>query len=365
MIRSSCVWASLAGPSAVRPKYAAAAHASVCDAIAGWYSRGALKSIAAAVTLAAALVPLAAATGHAQPSQMVVPFDIAAGPPRYAWTTMSTPVVLHFDDAVPRQVEITRLARTVQDRAWHLADSARVTLATGAASIDGPIGVDTLLIIRAVDRPEYLLDGPFRWPSKPSTYYVRTEWRKTIRGTFSGVRGTLEWIPADEQGGRVACEWRGREDWECVGVPLQARGVVVMITSGQVTCGIPAGLPASSGIDAVTTRRSAWGRLMLVHGPSGGPSGPVRIRAKGADLQAARQRATGRDQALDTNLHIDQIAEGVVWVAGGEVRQDEWVEIEAPNQPPERVEIRELTGGPADLPLRVQLRQARTRSGGS
>jgi hypothetical protein len=225
--------------------------------------------------------------------------------------------------------------------------------------------VDTLLVIRAVDRPEYLLDGPFRWPSKPSTYYVRTEWRKTIRGTFSGVRGTLEWIPAVEQSGRVTCEWRGREDWECVGVSLQARGVVVMITSGQVTCGIPSGLVAASGIDTATTRASAWGRLMLVHGPQGDLPGPVRIRAKASELRTAQPRGTADEATLATGLRVDEIADGIAWIGGADASQDEWVEIDASDGAAERVDLRELTAGPADLPLRVQLRPVRTPAGGS
>ena len=318
-----------------------------------------------AVTVAAPLVLLFETTAQAQPSQTAVPLEIADGPPRYEWQTTSVPVVLQFDNTVPRQLEIIRLARTLQDRQWHLADTARVILSIGGASIDGPIGVDTLLVVRALDRPEYLLDGPFRWPSKPSTYYVRAEWRKTIRGAFSGVRGALEWVPADERGRGVSCVWRGKEDWECVGVPLQARGLVIMLTSGQVTCAIPTGLLSSSGIDTAKSRTSAWGRLLLVHGPSGGPSGPVRIRPKQSEVQSVQQRGSRGQAGLDTGLHIDSIADGMVWIAGTEITQGVAVEIEAPGSLPERIDMRELTAGPADLPLRVQLRPARAAPGGS
>jgi hypothetical protein len=366
MTRSSgaCVLALAAPQVSVSRMPAAPADVSGPYAIAHRLCRRVMMSAAAVVALTPAFSPpLLAATAHAQPSQIPVPLDIGDGPPRYGWKTMSVPVTLQFDAAVPTQLDVIRLARTVQDRKWHLADTARVILTNGAASIDGPIGDETLVLIRALDRPEYLLDGPFRWPSKPSTYYVRADWRKTIRGRFSGVRGALEWITADEQGRGAACEWRGKEDWECVGVPLHARGVVVMLTSGQVACGIPTGLLSSSGIDTARSRTSAWGRLMVVHGPSGGPSDPVRIRANGSGFQSVRERGSSGQAALDTDLHIDLIADGMVWIAGAEITPGVGVEIEASDGLLERIDMRELTAGPADLPLRVQLRPARAPPG--
>ena len=67
-----------------------------------------------------------------------------------------------------------------------MAETVHATVSEGALALKGPIGVDTLLLIRAAGHPGYILDGPFRWPSQAATYVVRTEWRKTIRGNSTG-----------------------------------------------------------------------------------------------------------------------------------------------------------------------------------
>jgi hypothetical protein len=49
------------------------------------------------------------------------------------------------------------------------------------------------------------------------------------------------------------------------------------------------------------------------------------------------------------------VADDVAWVAGAEVRDDWWLEIEAMDWATERVAVREVAAGPADRPLRLQV----------
>jgi hypothetical protein len=311
------------------------------------------------VVLTITLVVSVAAVGRTNSFQEVVPFTISDGLARLAWATATAPVVLQFTNDVPRDLEIMRLARSGQDRNWRLADTMHVVPAGDRVVVEGPIGIETLMLVRARDRPGYLLDGPFRWPSRPSTYIVLTKWRKTIRGTFSDPHATLQWLSADDEGDRGAgCEWRDRTEWECVGIPLHAHGVVVMITNGQVTCGIPSAVVSPAGVDVASTRTSAWGRLVVVERPKSDVTRPLHITAvrpaASGELPLA-PRSARTERAIDTRVHVDLIADGVAWIAGAEVPEDGWLEIEAADGATERVELRELARGLANTPLRVQV----------
>jgi hypothetical protein len=311
------------------------------------------------VVLALAVAVCGAPARRANSLQDVVPFAISDGLPRLPWARAKSPVVLQFDNAVLTELEIMRLARSGQDRNWRLADTMHVVPAGDRVVVEGPIGIETLMLVRARDRPGYLLDGPFRWPSRPSTYIVLTKWRKTIRGTFSDPHATLQWLSADDEGDRGAgCEWRDRTEWECVGIPLHAHGVVVMITNGQVTCGIPSAVVSPAGVDVASTRTSAWGRLVVVERPKSDVTRPLHITAvrpaASGELPLA-PRSARTERAIDTRVHVDLIADGVAWIAGAEVPEDGWLEIEAADGATERVELRELARGLANTPLRVQV----------
>jgi hypothetical protein len=314
------------------------------------YGNGKMRRIVFTI----ALVIAAPIANRASSLQGVVPFSISDDPARFPWATASVPVVFQFSNDVAGDLVITRLVRTGYEPAWHLADTIRVAASGGRAAVTGPIGIETLLVVRAGDQPGYLLDGPFRWPSKPSTYVVRTEWRKTIRGMFAGQRASLQWVSPDaDPGPGAACEWRAKAEWECVGVPLRARGVIVMISTGQVTCGIPSGVVSSSGVDTATTRTSAWGRMIIVQRPPGA-TGRVRITATRLEAADAASRLP-LDGAFDSPAHVEMVADDVAWVAGAEVRDDWWLEIEAMDWATERVAVREVAAGPADRPLRLQV----------
>jgi hypothetical protein len=303
----------------------------------------------------------------AVPPQDALPLAIAEGPLRYPWTTTAatTAVTLRLDPGMPSAIEIIRLGRAVDDRSWHLAETVHATSSEGELALKGPIGVDTLLLIRAAGHPGYILDGPFRWPSQAATYFVRTEWRKTIRGNSTGSHASLTWVSADDGAVRgPACEWVGKTTWECVGVPLNARGVVVMNMTGEVRCGIPGGVLSPSGVETTRTRATAWGRLVVAQtGVTSRSTERVRIAAKRLQIPRARPLTTRVDVVPDSRVQIDTIAEGVAWISGPEVPDDGWIEFGAHDHASERLDIREVTEGPPDLPLRVQLQPAATVSG--
>ena len=299
--------------------------------------------------------------------QEALPLAVAEGPPRYPWTTTAatTTVTLRFDRGVPAAIEIVRLGRAVDDRPWHLAETVHATVSEGEAVLKGPIGVETFLLIRAAGHPGYILDGPFRWPSQAATYFVRTEWRKTIRGNSTGSHASLTWVSTDDGAVRgTACEWVGKTMWECVGVPLNAVGVVVMNMTGEVRCGIPSGVLSPSGVETTRIRASAWGRLVIAQaGVMSQSADGVRITSKRLQVPRARPLTTRVEVLPDSRVQIDTIAEGVAWISGSEVPDDGWIEIGAHDRASERLDIREVTEAPPDLPLRVQLPPAVTVSG--
>ena len=74
------------------------------------------------------------------------PLAIGNGPARFHWNTASTAVLLQFNGPIASAIEVARLARGVDDRAWHLAETVHATVADGRAHLTGPIGVETLLL---------------------------------------------------------------------------------------------------------------------------------------------------------------------------------------------------------------------------
>lgn len=300
-------------------------------------------------------------------AQDALPLTVAEGPPRYPWSNpvATTIVTLRFDREVPAAIEVVRLARAVDDRLWHMAETVHTTASESELALKGPIGVDTLLLIRAAGHPGYILDGPFRWPSQAATYVVRTEWRKTIRGNSTGSHAPLTWVPADDGALRgMACEWVGKTTWECVGVPVNAIGVVVMNAAGEVRCGIPGGVLSPSGVETARIRAAGWGRLVIAQtGATSQSANGVRITSKRLQVPSARPLTTRVEVVADSRVQIDTIAEGVAWISGSGLSDDGWIEIGAHDRASERLDLRDVTELPPELPLRVQLQPAATVSG--
>ncbi len=315
------------------------------------------------------LLSLATLVGQVQAvsAQDASPLTVAEGPPRFPGLNplAASTVTLRFDGAVPAAIEVVRLGRAADDRSWHMAETVHATPSAGDLALKGPIGMDTLLLIRAPGHPGYILDGPFRWPTQAATYVVRTEWRKTIRGNSTGSHASLTWVATDDGAvGGTSCEWVAKTTWECVGVPVNAIGVVVMNTAGEVRCGIPGGVLSPSGVETARIRAAGWGRLVIAQtGAVSHSADGVRITSKRTQVPPARPLTTRVEVVPDSRVQIDTIAEGVAWISGSGVSDDGWIEIGAHDRASERLDLREVTEVPPELPLRVQLQPAVTVSG--
>lgn len=311
------------------------------------------------------LLLLAPRHGEGFRLQESLPLTIAEGPSRAFWIGGTTAVTLQLDNGIPSALEVIRLVRAAADRPWQVAETVRVKASDGNPMLQGPPGVETLLLIRGAGHPGYILDGPFRWPSQPATYVIHPRWRKTIRGRSSGAHTSLTWLEKDDGvASRAMCTWVDGTNWECVGVPLNATGVVYTVAPGEVTCSIPSGVLSPSGIETTRNRIGAWGRLVVVE--AGGATlskEGIRISAKRAFVSRSRPSAARLEVIPDPRIHIDSIGDGVAWVSGNEVPGDGWVEVGASDRAPTRVEVRELAEVPPDLPLRLQLQPAVTVSG--
>lgn len=314
---------------------------------------------------AALILSYLAAYAAGVPGQEPIPFSIADGPPRYPWNHKTTAVTLRFDGPMPAVLQIVRLVRVDDNRAWRVAETLNANTSEANVSLQGSIGAETLLLIRAPGRPGYILDGPFRWPVQGATYAVNTQWRKTIRGHSTGPHTSLIWVAED--GGvapRTTCEWTGTTAWECVGVPLNAIGVVVTTTPGDVRCSIPNGMVSTSGVEATNNFSSAWGRMVVVQATGTVRSRDgIRITAKRLEVPRERPLATRLEVVPDSQIHVERVADGVVWVWGTGAPTDGWLEVAGTGAATERIDIREVTDVPPALPLLIQLQAPATMFG--
>lgn len=295
-------------------------------------------------------------------AQEPIPFSVADGPPRYPWNLKTTAVTLRFDRPMAGVLEIVRLVRVPESRAWHVAETLSANTAGGNVSLQGSVGAETLFLIRARGSLGYILDGPFRWPAQAATYLVNTTWRKTIRGHSTGSHGPLIWVAKDEGGvARTTCEWTASTTWECVGVPLEAVGVVVATTAGEVRCSIPSGPVSTSGVQGTGNHSSAWGRLIVVRtGGTVRSKDGIRVTAKRLQVSRERPLATRLEVLPDRQIHVERVADDVVWVWGTDTPAGAWIEIAATGAATERIDVHEVSEVTPELPLSIQLQASAT-----
>ena len=209
-----------------------------------------------------AVLLLFAASAAIAGSQGPFPLTVAEGPLRLSSSAGTTEVAIKVETGTDAALEITRLVRARSHQPWHVAATVDRKATDQESLLEGIAGVETLLLIRSQGHPGYILDGPFRWPSQRARYVVRPRWRRTVRGQFSGPHAPLVWVTSDDSiMAQTICDWVGETDWECVGVPLNAVGVVLTTRPGEVRCSIPTGHVTPAGIEDTRNRVGAWGRL--------------------------------------------------------------------------------------------------------
>jgi hypothetical protein len=278
-----------------------------------------------------------------------------------------TDVTLHFEGDPPDALEIVRLARSPGPAGWHVADRVSRPGSARAAVVRAPAGAETLLVVSAPGRAGYLLDGPFRWPSHPSTRAVSSAWRRTVRGMAPEPGGTLTWVGATETPADAwpQCVWRAGSAWECVGVPLGLPGVVIAGATGQFYAFAP-GAVAAPGVEMTYAREAAWGRVVVVGRTDRAPltvadavtASPRRIVVPRTRPRSLRLQAEG-----DERIVIQGLGPHVFWVGGREAPEGTWVEVAATGRAPVRVNAADLAAAPAGLPVFIHLEPAGTIGG--
>ncbi|HEY2432514.1 MAG TPA: hypothetical protein VGI12_07550 [Vicinamibacterales bacterium] len=254
-----------------------------------------------------------------------VPAEVSTVTP-YAWRQGSAPVPLH--------VAVERDGRDV-----------RFVLA-----VESPIVV-------LLQRPDglYLLDGPLI-VDRPLERRVDGNWRRSVVGSTAGVTAAaapLTWISADGIGGVwPACWWTSPSRWECMGLPLDAAGVVTAIQDGWLLAA------PVSGNAVPTLRASAWGRLAVVSDRDGGL--PPRLRFTAAEPQTPPQRARAvRLETRQLDLKVFPLSPGVFWLAGGSSPPDSWLEVRSVRSGPQFLSLDEVARDTPLSPLRVVLEARR------
>lgn len=322
-----------------------------------------MRLIATILRIAALAVFTAAAQDRVLP--LSVADDRLAPPP-------GAPVVavtINFRAEVSGPAEVIRLDRSAGNRRWHVADIVRTFADDGRISVRGPAGVETLIVVRVPGHPGYLLDGPFRWPVQPATYYVGGGWRRTVRGrTPRAGSGPLEWVSASDQPPREAwpaCEWTTEHEWECVGVPLREPGVILVAVPGRVSYFESTGVVDQSGIETPVARTAGWGRLVVISFAASalGAATTTTVAARRMHPPPARPQSVRLDVEQDTRVTIDKLSARSFWVSGAQPPEDGWLEVMAAGRAPVRLETREVANAPPSLSLRVDLEPAASIAG--
>jgi hypothetical protein len=199
----------------------------------------------------------------------------------------------------------------------------------------------------------YLVDGPMVIRDAMVQREIDPTWRHTIEGAADQPTGAppLDWLAAGglAGGGWPACWWRDGSRWVCMGVPLDAAGVIVGLAGAGVLSAV------ASGDSTPVLRGSAWGRLVTVADRGAGPPPRVRLTAARPVSPSQRSRALRLDTASVPDLRVSAVSAGVYWLAGDSSPPDAWLEIRTARSGPEYVPLADVAQGSPQLPLQVIL----------
>lgn len=286
--------------------------------------------------------------------------------PQLAEPRAVSDVTLRLQTALPSAASVVRLTRNTAGPSWLIAEEIPARLTGGNLTVRGPVGVETLLMMRTPGHAGYLLYGPFRWPTESSTYFMGTRWRKTVAGRSVRGPGPISWVGSEDAAGEAfpSCDWTTDTTWECIGIPLDATGVVVFARDSGVECAVPAGPLSSKGLQLTRSHVSTWGRLLIVSSGrlDADVDAAVRVSARRLETPRARPQAIRLEEVADERVHLERVASGVVWVGGGEIPVAGWIEIASGGRATERIDTSDIAAAP-ELPLRIQLQRSNPIAG--
>lgn len=279
-------------------------------------------------------------------------------------------MIVRFQGAVTPQLDLTRLVRMPGETDWRLAGRARMITAGGVTSVHGTAGIDTLLVMRGAGQQGYLLAGPLRWPLEAATLDVPVAWRRTVRGRWPRFdSGTPLWLggqPNALPSNWPMCSSLERGAWECIGVPLDSRGVIISLTPGETLFGIALGTLSAAGVELVPAASAGWGRLLVVARADRAPvsqSDAIVAAARKLQIPPGRRLPSRAYAETDARVRIDKLDERVFWVSGTDAPADTWLEIEGSGRSPARLAVPALAGASADIPVHVDLEAAASIAG--
>ena len=200
-----------------------------------------------------------------------------------------------------------------------------------------PKAVAVVIMLQRRDG-RYLLDGPIALSSEEAERRLDHVWRQTAQG---GAVGTLvgtpaiEWLPADGTAADSwpACWWTGSARWACMGVPLDAAGVVIAADGHRLWSA------ATNARTAVSLRPAVWGRLVVVRDRHGGSPPGLTATAARAVIPPQRTKTVRLEVSALPDVRVSPVGRSAVWIPGDSSPSTAWVE------------IRTARSGPAQLPL--------------
>lgn len=316
-------------------------------------------------------VVLFAAVTAADPAvpQGGVPITVADAPAG----RIVAPVIeagIRFQGTVASHLDVIRLVRVTGESVWRLAELGRIEVSDHRAILSGAAGMDTLLLLRAAGQTGYLIAGPLRWPAASTSIDVPVRWRRTVRGQSASMgTGPITWLARPEDGPPASapmCAWLRGGEWECIGVPLDAAGVVLSAEPGQVLFAIASGPPSSFGTEVAVSSSARWGRLMVIGRSDRVPvvaADAIKIAVRKLQVPRMRQPPSRVHTEPDARVKVQKVTEGVFWVSGTDAPDETWVEVAAVGRAPARVAIPDLVSASGDIPLHVDLDDAGMVSG--
>lgn len=291
-----------------------------------------------------------------------LPITVDAATARAAAGETRADLEIRFEGNLPDTIDVVRLVRSPGPAGWQVGDITRAGGRDGVAIVNGTVGAETLLLIRAPGHEGYLLEGAFRWPAHRSMRVVSAAWRRTVRGTASAGGGALTWIggsDAPPQDAWPQCAWYASGAWECVGVPMSTPGVVVTADGARQLHALAPG--TALGIEMTQALEAAWGTVVVVGRTDRVPltaADAVTARSRRIVVPRNRPRSLRLEAGADDRVAVRRLADRVFWVGGQELPGETWVEIAAANRAPVRLDVSDMAAAPSGLPVRIDLEPA-------
>lgn len=267
--------------------------------------------------------------------------------------------VVTSPDESAEGVEVLRLVPSGQRwPAWRLDVKATVAPGESRAVLEGLPGERVLLVV-AGGSPGYQIEGPLTWPARPDTRVVTSPSRRTLVGELPGdlANPRFTWVSGarlPEAGPWPACGLLAPSRWECIGVPLDEAGVLLLSTGPPVRFGIaPAPDKGPVSLQSASIRGADWCRLLRVASAAAPATSPVALEITPRRDRLDRPGRIGR--VADDRVSVVRLAPDAFWVCGDTEPEGGVLHIEGAEVATRDVPFDGWHRGPLELPHEVML----------